>query len=369
MHIVTLPETLETNPGEFIKAGEYVADNLLCAQLINLGGDGGMRPLSETRPFNPSDDWNGKRILLMRAGGFGDIVNLTPTIRLFKKSWPKCEVHVASMGSYGTVLEHIPYVDGILKYPVLTSILDGFDAWVFYENAIERNPRAQKVPMADLFAEIAGFNMPIFGKFDGKPDYVVTPDEVSWAKVQYPRKPGIRRLCIQPVASGACRVYQFSQMGLVLDAFKAKNQWETFLMGAPGEIKMQETDSQHNLSTAGLSFRQSCAVVSECDCLLANDSSLLHIAGALGVPAVGLFGPFPWKLRTSYYTSVTALTGKGRCSPCFYHESLGKLTRDPFPKKCPSRDKGHCEVLATIEPKKIISTIEKVARPLKLAAL
>lgn len=381
VHIVTLPVTIETNPGEFIKAGRYVADNLLCAQLINLCGDGEMEPMQEYRPFDESQDWNGKKILLLRAGGFGDIINLTPSCREIKCRWPNCEVHVASMKLYSCVLENLPYISGRVEYPVSLDALHAYDAWVFFENAVEKNPRAEKLHLVDLFAEIIGLTKQPWIGVSGmgwlgtdwtdhkKPEYVVTKEEIGWANVQYPRKPGLRRLCIQPIASGQCRVYDFAKMGHVIDAFAAKKTWEIYLLGAHESIRMQETPLVHNMTVNPMTFRQSVAILNGSDCLLANDSSLIHVAGALDIPAVGLYGPFPWKLRTAYYTSVLSISGKGRCSPCFYHESLGKLTRDPFPKNCPSRAKNHCEVLASIPEKTIIAKIEKHARPLKLQAL
>ena len=114
MHVVTLPERIEINVGQpsetIIEAGEYVCEDIVCAKLITYCGEGGMRPLTERRPFDEAKDWNGKKILFMRFGGFGDIVELTPTLREVKKRWPGVEITVASMGDYATVLEGLPYV-------------------------------------------------------------------------------------------------------------------------------------------------------------------------------------------------------------------------------------------------------------------
>lgn len=364
MHIVSLPERLELQPGYVIEPGDYISENLLCAQLINLAGDGGMRPMEESRPFDDTKDWNGKKILFMRAGGFGDIVNLTPTLREVKRRWPDAEVHLATMGEYGTVLEGLPYVSSVMKYPVSVETASGFDAWVFFEKAIEGNPRAEKIHMADLFAEITGLKFGLLAnKFDGHPDYIISKDEASWATVQYPHRPGIKRLSIQVSATARCRVYPMQNLEQVLNAFKAKKDWEVFLLGEPGKVQAQETENVKNLTMHNVTFRQSAAVVGASDCFLGSDSALVHVAGALGVPAVGLFGPFPWKLRTAYSPSVVGIQGKGKCSPCFFHEKhQGALARDLFPKDCPSRERGYCEVLETIDPKRVVAQVEKIAR-------
>jgi heptosyltransferase-2 len=209
---------------------------------------------------------------------------------------------------------------------------------------------------------------------DKRPEYIVSKEEIAWAKVQHPRKPGIKRLCVQVSASAKCRVYPMFRLMEVLNAIKAKPEWEVFLLGEPGKVQAQDTENVKNLSATGTTFRQSAAIVAGSDVLLGSDSAFVHVAGALGVPAIGLYGPFPWKLRTAYSPSVTAVQGKGKCSPCFFHEKhFGALGRQSFPPQCPSKDKvepgadprggtGYCEVLASIEPKRVIALIEKVAR-------
>jgi len=40
------------------------------------------------------------------------------------------------------------------------------------------------------------------------------------------------------------------------------------------------------------------------------------------------------------------------------------VLRNHFPEKCPSKDKGYCEVLAEIKPERIVAVVEKIAKPL-----
>ena len=404
MHTITLPEPVTISSTDTIKAGGYIAENLNGAQLIARCGDGTMTPLTETRPFDETKDWNGKKILLVRAGGFGDLVNLTPVLRELKKRWPNIIIGVSSMGDYGTVLENLSFVDNILKYPISVEVANSYDAWIFFEKAIEKNPRAEKIHMTDLFAEIVGLNKPrVEGRFlsglagnsvdwtdSKKPAYCVTGPEASWAQVQFPRKPGVRRLVVQVGTSAECRVYPMWYLEQVVNEL-AKDGWEIFLIDRPGTLSVQSTDKIKNLSGMGLTFRQSAAALNTADCFLGSDSAFAHVAGALDIPAVALFGPFPWKLRTAYSPSVHAIQGVGKCSPCFHHANPSRRG-DEFPNNCPSRDKvwpgqqidpnrpdmplrkGYCEVLggnesATthkitggIEPKRVIAMVNKTAK-------
>lgn len=358
MHILALRSTVTLTPSDVIPPGEYVVEDMSGAQLLVMAGGGSMRPMTGEKPLD-SGLFNGgaARILIMRVGGFGDLVLLTPVLREIKRRWPDCVLHVSTMSHYAPVLAGLPYVDAVVPYPVPYTEALAYDAHIFYENAIENNPRAQKLHATELFGEIAGLT----GIPDLHPDYRVKATEAIWAAEQYPRVNGTRRLCIQVGASAKCRVYPRDKMGQVAMEM-LKRGWEVFLMGEEGEIKLPDRMPKglRNISDDGLSFRQSCAVASQADCVLGNDSAMIHVAGALNIPAVALYSPFPWALRTKHSPSITALSGVGACAPCFHHATAGR--HNHFPENCPSASKGFCGVLAEIKPERVVATIERVAR-------
>lgn len=355
MHLLNLPELVSIGPKDNIVAGSYYADDVTSAQLIVMAGRGNMTPLTEVRPLTAAT----KSILFCRMGGFGDLILLTPVLRELKRRRPDIKIAVATLGHYSATIQNLPYIDEIIQYPVLAETANRYDAWVWFENAIERNPRAEVIHATDLFAEIAGMT---WGDEANKcPDYAVKPSEAIWAQEGYPRKEGVRRICIQIGTSALCRTYPRPQMGVV-GAELLKRGFEVFLLGAKGEIKTPEKNPPnfYNLSDRDLTFRQSCAVLATADCLIGSDSALVHVAGGLGVPAVGLYGPFPWKLRTAYAPTTHSLSGVGDCAPCFHHHNPAK--RNHFPDKCPSKAKGYCDVLADIKPERIVAMVEKIAK-------
>jgi ADP-heptose:LPS heptosyltransferase len=87
----------------------------------------------------------------------------------------------------------------------------------------------------------------------------------------------------------------------------------------------------------------------------AHWSALVHVAGALGLPAVGLYGPFPWQLRTVHAPSIHGINGTCRCSPCFWHDREAL-----FPPDGPCATTGRCEALAGIEPRRIVAKLRKM---------
>lgn len=375
MHLLALQTQVRLSDKTTVEPGEYVVEDVSGAQLLTLAGGGIMTPLTERRPFDDEKDWNGKNILFVRTGGFGDLVLLTPVLREVARRWPGAVISVASMANhYGPVLQHLPFVHEIVSYPVPLEKAKTFDAWVFFERAIEKNPRAQKIHMTDLFAEITGLNPRKEGFWkkaqrlaDYHPAYAVTEEEATWAKLQYPRTEKTR-ICIQVGSSAMCRTYPGDEIRIFKDkpphgmqvvvGLLAKKGYEVFLMGQRGEVQGKDTDNVKVIANAGLTFRQSCAVLSQCDCVLGSDSALIHVAGALDVPAVGLYGPFPHELRTKHSPSVICLQGQGNCAPCFHHVHL----KQHFPAGCPTASHGFCGVLASIAPDRIVMAVERQAK-------
>jgi ADP-heptose:LPS heptosyltransferase len=340
---------------------EYLAEDVNGAQLLFHAGGGKMTPLMERRPFDETQDWNGKRILIIRVGGLGDLTLLTPVLREIKRRWPRVVLNVCCHKEFGQSLHHLPYINDLPSFPMTLEDAKGYDAWVFYENAIERNEDAKTIHSVDVYAKIIGLSE--HPEFDKKSDYRVTMRENIWAEESFPRINGTRRICVQTNASARCRTYPLPLLGQVL-AQLLKNKWQIFLMGKPGELQMQPQPGITMLSD-GYTFRQRCAVIAGADVVLAPDSSLTHIAGALGIPCVALYGPFPWSVRTKYTPTTFGINGAGDCAPCFHHAHL----HDEFPKNCPSKQRGVCQVLEGIKPERIVAKIETVAKGFKFSVI
>lgn len=373
MHIFSPSVILEIAPNHRVEKEPHLVTNAVGAQLLAMcDGEGELSPLRATRNVSIKADGTlardqtfldhgpVTRLLFMRAGGFGDLVLLTPVLREIKRRWPSVHIGVSTMLHYAPVLENLPFVDEILPFPLPCKVADTFDAWVFYENAIEKNPRAQEVHMSLLFAEIAGVSMT---GADMKPAYGLRASESLWAAATYPRTPGVRRACIQVKTSAQCRNYAHN--GLLASELVSRG-WEVMLMGERGQLRFEKDAKMpptlRNLCEDGLTFRQSCAVVAGADVFIGPDSALLHIAGALGTPAVGLYAAFPWSLRTAHSPSIFAIQGTAECAPCFHHPSA--TMRNNFPEHCPTKAKGFCGVLAEIDHRRVVAKAELLARPL-----
>jgi hypothetical protein len=90
------------------------------------------------------------------------------------------------------------------------------------------------------------------------------------------------------------------------------------------------------------------------------DSMLVHVAGSMHIPCVGLWGPVGPPNRVKYYRNHLAVFHQDACphAPCF-----GYLAS--FPKYCPPRGAGPrtvCEVMAAITPGEVVDAIGRIRR-------
>lgn len=357
MHVATVTEK---NPLG-LAPGEYVCEDVSAGQMLANGwAESVSKKELKGRPFDDKLGWDERRILFVRPGGFGDLLFLTPTIAEIKRRFPKVQIYVACFDRFKPVLLNNPDVTDVISYPVpLSEIREqkedaevcwhDFDAIIWLEGIIEKNPEALNTHAVDLIAKRCALDLT-----DRRMRYFVTKEELAAAITEFPKKSERdKRVGIQMTASGHCRMYPH-----MLEV--AKKLWmdgrEVFLFGGPGEIKTNEPDGIVNLMMLGKSFRESCAILMTCDVLVAPDSALTHVAGALNIPCVALYGPFPWTLRTAYAPKTFALQGQGACAPCFHHALPG---RHQFPLHGPCNKTGRCEVLGSIKPERVIREVEK----------
>lgn len=343
MHLI---EVVGENPLGIIP-GQYLAEDVNAGEMLSVGWCKVLGPGLPFESFSAKEDYNGARIIFVRPGGFGDLLFLTPAFAEIKRRWPGAQIHVACYDRYRPVLEHNPDVAGFVRYPVSVEDWASFNGHVWLENLIENNPDARVLHAVDLVALWLGL------EFDDKAmRYCLTDQERKSAEIEFPRVLDTRlRVGVQMTASGGCRVYP--HMHDLARRLWRDSGHEVFLFASPGDIKSDEPAGIVNLSARGKTFRQSCAILSTCDVVVAPDSALAHVAGALNIPCVALYGPFPWKLRTAYAPKTFALQGMCPISPCFHHRP------GVFPAEGPCVATGRCEALAAIPVDRVLREVEK----------
>lgn len=358
-YVFNLPHAEEV-AGRMMDAGSYVVSRQNAAELIALTEHGNVRSMNDTyaadfpREFNPNEDWNGQTVLFARAGGFGDLLAMTPTMHEIKTRWPQCKIQVATHERYAPILGNNEDFDDLLPWPLSTKAWNDADAHVWLDQSIEKQRNSRTMHFVDLVAqECGGIELS-----DKRMRYTLTGNEALLAAAKYPRdKKYAARLGVQVHSNARNRTYPVAKLHAALMDLHEKG-WEIILFGDGEALRGAGAPGVTVIPTSSVSIRQSAAILNTCDAVLAPDSALCHLAGALGIPTVALYGPFPASLRTAYNPSVHALQGKAKCAPCFHHASF----ENHFCKQCPTASKGFCAALDDIQPKQIVRKIEEVTR-------
>jgi len=133
----------------------------------------------------------------------------------------------------------------------------------------------------------------------------------------------------------ANRRWATEKFGRLAKILVEKHSAKIFVFGGKDEDELKNqvisiSQSENVFSVSAENLAQTAAIMSRMKIFVTNDSSLMHVASALGLNVVSLIGPtnlnyiHPWK--TNYKVSSLNL----ECSPCFYYS--------PKPLTCTRHD-------------------------------
>ena len=133
---------------------------------------------------------------------------------------------------------------------------------------------------------------------------------------------GKRILGINPGATyGSAKRWYPDRFAAVADALSEEWDASVVLMGSvpemplSGEIEAAMRRSPVNLA-GKTTVRELMALLSLCGFLVTNDSGPMHIAAALGIPLVAIFGPTDWLTTSPWTRRATIVRVDVDCSPC-----------------------------------------------------
>ncbi|MDM7273170.1 glycosyltransferase family 9 protein [Sulfurihydrogenibium azorense] len=127
-----------------------------------------------------------------------------------------------------------------------------------------------------------------------------------------------------------------------------------FLFGTEEEMEenlfIKENARFNNVVlVADKSIREVASIMKNLDLFISNDSGLMHLAAAVNIPVIGIFGPTnpvwvkPWNVKHKVIKIDLP------CSPCFYYS--------PKPLECKIDEKYRC--LDEIKPIEVIKAVEE----------
>jgi heptosyltransferase-2 len=178
----------------------------------------------------------------------------------------------------------------------------------------------------------------------------VTKEEKQWAKSFLAAsniRPDKRLFVINPGAYyGSAKRWPVLKYGPLVTAIQEKFDAEILIIGSSQELALAESiaDSvkkKPNILAGKTTLQQLISILSLADLCVTNDSGPMHIANALGVPIVVLFGPTDPAITGPFQKPSVYIKKDVPCWPCAYREC-------PFDHRC-MMNISHEEVIEACE--------------------
>jgi len=339
----------------FYPGGNVMRREWVRLQLLKLVARAG-RPSARPAPIRPA------RLLLIRPDHIGDLLFTTPALQLLRETFPEAEV-TALVGPWAaTVVERNPNVDTVLKcafpwfdrrpkpspwhpYRVLlrearrlrqydfdTVLILRFDHWwggllsalagipvrigyatpetrPFLTTAIayapDRHAVSHNLALVEALAGAAGRPIP---NTEGRLRFDLSSDERAFAR-QFLAHHGIESkdtvVGLHPGAGDPSKLWPARRWAAVADRLAEAPGARIVITGSPAERDLAQTIANHMpalpvIAAGETTLGQAAALLARCRLVIGADTGPMHLAVALGVPTVHLYGPFdpalfgPW---------------------------------------------------------------------------
>jgi lipopolysaccharide heptosyltransferase II len=323
-----------------------------------------------------------RKILVRVNNWIGDVVMITPAMRALRKRFPHAEITLLAKTWVLDALQGSPYCDRLLEYSrpgshggllgrlrlIRELKRERFDLAVLFQKAFE----------AALFARAAGIPRRIGFRTDRRgwllTDPLDEPDQghlvehflriagalgcdtsdrrLSFHLDQASRDTASRflratgsdgpvlRVAFHPGASKPPRAWHAERFAAVAANLARRHGAKVLLLGGQGDRPTLDSMSrrvgpQAILPPEGQTIKEMAAVLERCHLLVCNDSGPMHVAVALRIPVVAVFGP-GHPSRTGPYTddrNFRVLYEGYPCSPCrqkFFEECIPAPSGKPF---------------------------------------
>jgi ADP-heptose:LPS heptosyltransferase len=311
---------------------------------------------------------NYSRILLTRMKFIGDIVLTTPLIRTLRDTFPNSYIAYLGDAQAVSLLEHNPFLNEIIGFD-FTGFTSLRQFGLFFKLYARRfdvaidlfcNPRSALLTFATRAKVRVGGDLPGRGKLytvrvqdNGssqgaidfhyqsleaigirpihyKTEIFLTDLEKDKARSSLQQEGIDFSRPIVALHSGGTwpsKIWDAEKFAALADMLVAKLGAQVLLTAGPGDLKI--IGKVNNKSTRGhlrlpvMPLRHLAANLFHCSVFVSNDCGPMHIAVAVGVPTIGIFGPgeeniwFPYTPEFSGGSSKNiALRKNVSCHPC-----------------------------------------------------
>jgi ADP-heptose:LPS heptosyltransferase len=277
-----------------------------------------------------------------QLGGIGDMIMCTPVFRgLKEKHGRDCHITVMTTWDYASgalpeLLKQNPYIDDVVRIEPYEYAPPMLRANKREYTNVPNNRTPPCVQRADEFIELNVICSIVETKEQAEPENVRSHRTDIWcdhARVNPSSRRPILNLTPQELGEGKRWLDHNTprdkpRIGVVLKAMSAVREWphiEHFAVDlleagmTPVTIDPMRRVDDRIPAVIGKRIRQVAAICAHLDAVVSPDTGLLHVAGAVGAPVLGIFGSTDGALRMREYAGRYTVTKEFvTCGPCWY---------------------------------------------------
>jgi len=264
-----------------------------------------------------------ERLLVTRAmGGLGDLLMLTPGLHALRRKHPRTRIHLAIPRRFFPLFEGN---DDVELLDIHSELDPGdYDRWFNLTDCPAARTESLTAPKVrrgriEIFARALGIRGPALWRMERRPRYFLTDEDRAYRERFFAAR-GLAGESVIGVQLRSDETYRdYPHMPALVRAL-ARSHVVLLFDSRP----IVGYDFANTIKVDGLGLREASALASGCRALVAPDSSFVHLAAALGLPAVGLFGPTDGAVRTRDYPGVRFIDVRRdlRCVPCWRNEEI-----------------------------------------------
>lgn len=340
-----------------------------------------------------------QRVLLYNgSGGYGDQIMTWPFARILTSYG--YEVHILSDPGNQTCWWNFPWIKSIQALPMQYEQFRMFDYWVMLEAVVNTDEHQDQQHPLDVMLNKVGIDP---ATVDAKMK-VVRPNftflEMQATGAFQGKKLGMYQLsaanqvrCLPPndsafILSKVADAYPDIHWLALYDEFIPEPYRKAVMCakcGGTGKVEKPAeatpvTENGTNVTApppvhdicpkckgsgtlrpniqlyCASALRELWALTTKVSVVIAPDSMMVHVAGCMDVPCVGLWGLCNPANRVKYYKNHVPVWKREACpfSPCFAYSGV-------FPKYCPPRpNRNVCECLGAISPQDVIDACKQL---------
>lgn len=298
-----------------------------------------------------------EKVLILRFSALGDVILTSPAIEALRKAWPQTRILYAVKARLACAVQHNPNVDEVISIPpgenpfalgmklrkmgigavldlhdklrskVLRLLLPGPHVVWHKRDFLEtvavkvagRRPDHARTFLADRYhaavEQLVGRPLP-----RGRLSHFLSPDAAERADRKlraHGVDPGRPMLGMSPGTPWETKRWPVERFGeLARRAMEAG--YQVVASGEPSEAELYRklAEAAPGTSIIPLDLEELGGFISRCTAFVANDSGSMHMARALGVPTLAIFGSTDPKMFQ--FQGHAVLFAGLPCSPCSF---------------------------------------------------